>query len=215
VAPPAEPAAEAAPPTVEPPTVEPPTVEPPTVEPPARARRIAIDIDDDYFPARRPAGPDRPDGAVEPPAPAPAPPAPADSSAVPVWAVRAPTPAPEFAPAGPQFSSDLSLDPMALRPKVTIRSGASSVQVDQHRLRLRTWMRRSSIDWSDVAGFEAQAETVDDGFEDRPTGAGHLLALTSAGPVPLPGTRRPMAELRYVHALLDAYRIRARRLANG
>jgi hypothetical protein len=104
---------------------------------------------------------------------------------------------------------------MALRPKVTIRAGSSSVQVDRDRLTLRTWLRRTSIDWTDVHGFEAHPETVDDGFEDRATGVGYVVALTSGGPVALRGTRRPMNELRYYHALLNAYRIRARWLANG
>ena len=185
-------------------------------EPPARPRRVPVDIDDDYFPARRPDVPGRQVGQVGPADPvAPAAAVPSESNAVPVWAVRAPAPAPDFAPDGPQFSSDLSLDPTALRAKVTIRSGASSVQVDEHRLRLRTWLRRSSIDWSDVRGFQVQAETVEDGFEDRPTGVGHLVAHTTAGPVVLAGTRRPMVELRYVQAVLEAYRIRAGRLANG
>jgi hypothetical protein len=39
------------------------------------------------------------------------------------------------------------------------------------------------------------------------------MAITASGPVAIPGTKRPINELRHVHALLDAYRIRALQLA--
>jgi hypothetical protein len=128
-----------------------------------------------------------------------------------VWAVRSPTPLQPDPLSAPQFSADLSLDPMSLRRKATVRSGASSVQVDEDRLRLRTWFRRSEIPWSDVIGFEVHFDSLD----ETPSSTGHLVALTAGGPVELAGTARSMAELRYVHALLDAYRIRAQRLAAG
>lgn len=182
----------------------PPDAEP-APAPPSRPRRVPVDIDDDFFPARRPPGPDQL---------VPVPEQPAGTGAVPVWAVRAPTPAPSTPAAFPQFSSDLSLDPMSLRRKATVRSGASAVQVDDKELRLRTWLRRTAIAWSDVQGFEAHVDPLADSFDDGPSSPGQLVAITSGGPVELPGTRRPMSELRYVHALLDAYRIRAQRLAN-
>ncbi|MGH8860890.1 MAG: PH domain-containing protein, partial [Jatrophihabitantaceae bacterium] len=169
--------------------------------PDQRTWRIPVDIDDDYFPAHRPPG-----------MPAEAsPPRPADATTVPVWAVRASTLTSRAEAAGPQFLTELSLDPMSLDRKAAIRSGASSVQVDEQHLRLRTWFRRVAIPWTDVRGFEAHSDSLD----EAPSSTGHVVALTSAGPVEMPGTRRRMSELRHVHALLDAYRIRAHRLANG
>jgi hypothetical protein len=196
-----------------------------------RRRRVPVEIDDDYFPAYRPPGapvdppPAAPPRAPEPVAPPVIEPAAAapfaqashaystggDAQAVPVWAVRSPTPPVPDPFAGPQFSADLSLDPMSLRRKATVRSGASSVQVDEDRLRLRTWFRRHEIPWSDILGFEAHYDSLD----EVTSSTGHLVALTVDGPVELPGTVRSMGELRYVHALLDAYRIRAQRLAAG
>jgi hypothetical protein len=126
---------------------------------------------------------------------------------VPTWAFRAPstTPAPVTAPA---FVGDLSLDPMSLRRRATIRSGTSSLTVDETRLVQRVWWRRSELGWADVLGFEPRFE----GPEGSGRG-GRLVALTNTGPVELVATRRPTADLRYLHALLDAYRQRAHRLA--
>ncbi len=180
-------------------------------DPPApRPRRVPVDIDDDFFPARRPAHLDQPVPVTTPPVD--------DPGAVPVWAVRQPVPESPAAALPPQFRSDLSLDPMSLRRKATIRSGASAVTVDERELRLRTWFRRTTIAWVDVHGFEAVVAAVDPITDSRgngPARPGYLVALTTGGPVELPGTRRTMSELRYIHALLDAYRIRAQRLANG
>jgi serine/threonine protein kinase len=191
---------------------------------PSSRRRIPVEIDDEYLPAAGPGGhsysarhhptapaPDHaPAPALPDAAPAGQPAATPEAAAVPVWAVRAPTAGGQPMPSGPQFVGDLSLDPMSLRPRTTLRAGASAVTIDEHHLQLRTWFRRSQIQWSDVQGFEAQPETLDSG----PASTGQIVALTSLGPVELAGTRRPIAELRYVHALLDAYRIRAQRVAN-
>ncbi len=171
-----------------------------------RPRRVPVDIDDDFFPARRP-------GGLEQPAPVPVAPPAGDPGPVPVWAVRQPATAPPAA--SPQFSPDLSLDPMSLRRKITIRAGASAVTVDERELRLRTWLRRTTIAWPDVQGFEAQVDPSGDRYDHGASSPGQLVALTTGGPVELPGTRRAMSELRHVHAMLDAYRIRAQRLANG
>ncbi|SHH00692.1 Serine/threonine protein kinase [Jatrophihabitans endophyticus] len=99
---------------------------------------------------------------------------------------------------------DLALDPAALRRRVTIRAGSASLQVDEQRLVLRSWLRRSEIAWADVTGFETRHEGV--GAQGS---GGHLVALTRTGPVELPATRRSMADLRYMQALLEAYRQRA------
>jgi serine/threonine protein kinase len=122
------------------------------------------------------------------------------AGAVPTWAFRAQTPA---APGAAASVSDLTLDPMSLRRRVTIRSGASALVVDDERLLLRVWWRRSEIPWADVLGFEPRFEGV-----SASGSGGRLVALTRGGPVDLPATKRSMADLRYVHALLDAYRQR-------
>jgi hypothetical protein len=141
--------------------------------------------------------------AVQPAEPTPAP--------VPVWAVRSqPEQSGSTEPGAPKFVGELSMEPMSLRPKTTLRAGASSVAVTDESLHLRTWFKRSQILWTDVQGFEAQLHNADAGAG----GTGQIVALTALGPVEIPATRRPVAELRYVHALLDAYRIRAQRVAN-
>lgn len=183
---------------------------------PVRPRRVPVEIDDEYFPAARP---NRPEPEYQPvPAVAAAEPVPDGApeivhaveprpDAVPMWAVRGAN-QPSFD--APQFVGELSLDPMSLRSKATLRAGASSVKIDEQRVRLRTWLKRTEIPWSDIQGFEAQLDTPDAG----PASAGQIVVLTAFGPVEMAGTRRPLAELRYVHALLDAYRIRARYAAN-
>jgi serine/threonine protein kinase len=153
-------------------------------------------------------------GTAPPPAqPVPTPPvvtrsaASAEPGGVPVWAVRAPTPDAASA-TGPQFRLDLSLDRTALRGRTSLRAGVSSVIADERRLRVRTWFTRSEIPWSDIVAFEAHPDDPERPT-GRPGGTGHLVALTSGGPVDLRGTRRPLSELRHVQARLDAYRIRA------
>ncbi len=157
-----------------------------------------------YIPRHAPPDDDPPEPA-QPAEPPPTPPA------VPVWAVRS---QPEQSGAAelsaPRFVGELSMEPMSLRPKTTLRAGASAVTVTEQSLQLRTWFKRSQILWTDVQGFEAQPENPDAG----PGGTGQIVALTALGPVEIPGTRRAVAELGHLHALLDAYRIRALRVAN-
>jgi serine/threonine-protein kinase PknK len=119
---------------------------------------------------------------------------------VPTWAHRAPAPEAGEA-AAPQFVGDLSLDPMALRRRVTLRAGRAALVVDESGLVLRRRWRRRQIGWPDLLGFEPRF--------DGGAGGGRLVAVTNSGPVELPATKREMADLRYVHALLDAYRQRA------
>jgi hypothetical protein len=188
--------------------VDEPPVEPPAAAEPEAAEPVAAEpvAEAEPTPAAEPA-PEPPPFAQPPfemPATEPTPP---QSPAVPVWAVRPPV---SGAPLStPQFVSDLSLEPMSLRPRATLRSGASAVTITEQQLRLRTWLKRSTVEWADVEGFEVQTDS-----ESGPTVTGQIVALTTLGPVELPGTRRPLAELRYVHALLAAYRIRAQRIAN-
>ncbi|WP_375503203.1 serine/threonine-protein kinase [uncultured Jatrophihabitans sp.] len=116
---------------------------------------------------------------------------------VPTWAFRAAT----QAPAGPASYGDLALDPMSLRNKVSLRAGTSSLVVDDSGLAVRMRMRKSSIPWGEVLGFEPR---FDEGGR-----AARLVALTHSGPVELAATHCPAGEVRYIHALLDAYRQRA------
>ena len=123
---------------------------------------------------------------------------------VPTWASRARVPA--ALGASPQLVGDLSLDPMTLRRRVTLRSGRATLIADESGLTVRRWWRRREVPWPDVLGFEPR---IDGGPE---ASDGRLVAHTRTGPVDLPATTRPIADLRYVHALLDAYRERARLL---
>ena len=130
----------------------------------------------------------------------------AQPTAVPTWSFRAPSPTQQPAIA-PAFVGDFTLDPLLLRRRATIRSGACVLSVDESRLALRSWWQRSEIAWSEVLGFEARPAARESPRDGR------LVALTRAGPVELPATRRPLSELRYLHALLDAYRQRAQLMA--
>ncbi|MGI8760180.1 MAG: protein kinase domain-containing protein [Jatrophihabitantaceae bacterium] len=132
--------------------------------------------------------------------------APGAAPNVPQWAFRAPT----LTPSASQFTGDLSIDPDSLRPKLTVRSGLSSMTVDDRQLTLRSMLRRDRLPWSQVSGFEPHFPDGEPG-----TGAkGVLLAQTPRGAVELPATKRRTGELQRVHALLDAYRMRAQQHAN-
>lgn len=190
-----------------------PTAPPPPAPPgPAfdERRPLRIDGDDDYTrpttaPTPTPPPPPYPPPAPEypvppaleypvPPARPPAPPAPAAGPAVPTWSYRGPSPA----------VPDVGIDPGTLRRRVKLRSGASGIVVDETRLVVRRWWRRRELDWRDVEGFEPRFAGGD------PSGGGRLVARTVHGPVELPVTGESAEDLRYLHALLDAYRIRAR-----
>jgi homeobox protein ESX1 len=185
--------------------------EPPAPEPvlPADSRDADRTVAYRPMPARS--------GAWNPPEPAdenqqyPIPPAYNDdrdqlTGPVPTWAFRAPSPT-STAAAAPALVGELTLDPMSLRRRVTIRAGASSLTVDESKLLMRAWWRRSEISWSDVQGFEPRFDGA------SASGGGRLVALTHSGPRELPATKRSLADLRYLHALLDAYRQRAQMMA--
>ncbi|HZC72327.1 MAG TPA: hypothetical protein VE442_16650, partial [Jatrophihabitans sp.] len=211
--------------TPEPPAPEPPAPEPPAPEPPAQpaapepaapptsGRRHTAWLAPGAFdeePALR-SGPlpitETGEGEAQYPiAPAFSEPEPAQPAAVPTWSFRAPSPTQQPAIA-PSFVGDLTLDPLSLRPRATIRSGAFALTVDESRLALRHWWQRSEIAWSDVLGFEPRVEAGGSAPH------GHLVAVTRSGVVELVATKRPMSELRYLHALLDAYRQRAQLMA--
>jgi hypothetical protein len=118
---------------------------------------------------------------------------------VPTWAGRA-------AAAGALGPTAGGLDPLALRRRLTVRAGLSALTVDESALRLRRWWRRVEIPWSEVTGFEESAASGGQ--------TGRLVARTAAGSVPLPATRRRLAELHDLHTVLDAYRRRAELLAD-
>jgi hypothetical protein len=184
---------------------------------PLTAERRPIDIDDDLALPHQPA-PHRP--PLRPASPAPSLPRtvaptvhvePSESSTVPpvpTWAVRRPSPF----PAGPvpQFVGDIAIDPQSLRPKLTVRAGLSSLTVDGRQLVLRSGVHRERLPWSMVSAFEPRFPDGDEG----PTARGVLVAMTPAGAIELPATRRQGGQLRHVHALLDAYRVRAQQLAS-
>jgi serine/threonine protein kinase len=216
------------------PVAEPVAAEPPAAEPPAPSKRaaawLATDLSGELAispeirprptteltgetPAYRPlpprTGPWGPAPGADDPLQYPIRPAAGEEGAaetrsgpVPTWAFRAPSPTPRAA-TSPAFVGDLSLDPASLRRRVTLRSGPSALIVDESKLVLRSWWRRrNEIAWSDVHGFEPR-------FDGANVTTGRLVALTRTGPVELPATKRSSADLRYLHALLDAYRQRA------
>jgi hypothetical protein len=195
------------PPAVETAPTAPPTVAP-TLPEPHRAAWLAADLLEDG--SARPSAPLLPPPEPPPIAPEyPIPPAfgdPPDASAataVPTWSFRAPSPSPQPARA-PAFVSDLALDPLSLRPRARIRSGARTLTVDESGLVVRTLWQRRVLAWTEVLGFETRV----DGSESRRR-SGRLVALTRRGPLELPATKRPIADLHRLHALLDAHRQRA------
>jgi len=108
------------------------------------------------------------------------------------------------------FGGEMVIDPMSLRPRLRLHAGLSALRVDERRLTLRVRTKRRRIPWTDVLGFESRAATVDDdGVQSA-----NLVALTTRGTVDLPATGGSLAEVRYAHAMLDAYRIRAQLAQN-
>ena len=111
----------------------------------------------------------------------------------------------------PQFVGDLVIDPTSLRRRLRLHAGTTALTIDDRRLTLRVRAKRSRILWADVVGFEPHMDATDgDGYP-----RGSLVALTTLGPVELPATRGSLADVRYAHAMLDAYRIRAQLMQNG
>jgi hypothetical protein len=142
---------------------------------------------------------------IPPAYPQPVPPPFPAEPAVPTWAHREPA---RPRPNGVTTFADYTIDPMSLRRRATIRAGASALSVDESKLVLRSWLKRTEIPWTEVEGFEPR-------FDSGPAnGTGRLVALTRSGPRDLPATKRDLADLRYLAALLDAYRQRATIAAN-
>ncbi len=163
-------------------------------------------VADEQYP-KPPAAPPAETHLPEYPAPPAGFPAPSSPAGVPIWATRSPTPATS---AGPQFVGDLAIDPTSLRPRLTVRSGTARLRVDDTALTLRTLFRKDRLPWTQVNRFEQHFPTGDPGNATP----GVLLAITPTGAVELPATRRTPGELRNLHALLDAYRVRALARAN-
>lgn len=97
------------------------------------------------------------------------------------------------------------IDPASLRRRLRLHAGMSALTVDERRITLRSGGSRRHIPWPDVLGFEPRY----DGPGADGVMYGCIVAITTLGPVPLPATRGSVAEVRYAHAMLDAYRIRA------
>ncbi|MDT4985388.1 MAG: hypothetical protein QOF95_2878, partial [Pseudonocardiales bacterium] len=104
-----------------------------------------------------------------------------------------------------QFGGDIQIDPLSLPRRLRLHAGMSALTVDDRRVSMRVGLKRSRIPWTDVLGFEPRVEAVD----DEGVASGSLIAVTTLGPVELPATRGSLAEVRYAHAMLDAYRARA------
>jgi serine/threonine-protein kinase PknK len=104
-----------------------------------------------------------------------------------------------------QFGGDIQIDPLSLRRRLRLHAGMSALTVDDRRVSMRVGVKRSRIPWTDVLGFEPRVEAVD----HEGVASGSLIAMTTLGPVELPATRGSLAEVRYAHAMLDAYRARA------
>ncbi len=116
--------------------------------------------------------------------------------------------APEGCPSTGDPAHEQTLSGLSGLPgrRLTLRSGSALLRVDATGLRLRSWHRRATLPWPEVLGFEA--------IRDERAGGGatgRLVAVTRAGHVELPATRRPVAELASIHALLEA----SRRWAGG
>jgi hypothetical protein len=99
--------------------------------------------------------------------------------------------------------ADLAIDPATLRRRTTIRSGPSALTVDDSKLVLRSWLRRVEIPWSDVRGIEPRFGGP------SAAGRGRLIVVTRFGARDLPATKRSLADLHLLAALLEAYRRRA------
>ena len=115
----------------------------------------------------------------------------------PTWAFRAPA-APQQQPAS---YGDLALDPMSLSSKRDHPGGRRALMVDEQRPgACASRLRRSALAWPESSPSSRVSTRM------RRAAPGRLVAVTHAGPVELPATRRPAGDLRYIHALLDAYR---------
>ncbi|HKC27118.1 MAG TPA: protein kinase [Jatrophihabitans sp.] len=186
------------------PALAPEAAEPDPVSRPApKPVRFAVRIDEFEF-YGDPVGDELP--AASQPAPLPSsdglPPEPRRPRPTPTpTAVHRPTPNPA-APARPlqPVRAGGAVDPLSLRRRATIRSGAATLTVDEARLALRSWWRRSELLWPEVIGFEQRSGSGRNG---------RLVARTRSGWVELPATRRPHTELADLQALLEAYHTRA------
>jgi hypothetical protein len=127
------------------------------------------------------------------------------AAAAPAYVLDAPLTALRPAAVGSDFSNDLAIDPGSLHRKLRLSSGLSSLRVDEVELRVRSGLKRESIPWTDVLGFEPRFDTSKHAAPSH----GWLVVLTPQGEFDLPATRSPIAELRHRHAMLEAYRVRA------
>jgi serine/threonine protein kinase len=159
------------------------------------SERTAIRIDEEPLDHAEIHYPIPPAGSVSPPV---------VSEDVPTWASRRSSPAASDAPAS---AGDRRLDPLSLRRRATLRAAGSTVVADDTSLRVRRWWRHREIAWSDIKGFEMR-------FDRAAARYGHLVVVTTDGPVHLFATKRPVGELPDLQALLDAYLRRAQLLGS-
>jgi hypothetical protein len=105
----------------------------------------------------------------------------------------------------PVFVGDTAIDPMSLRPSLTLRAGLDSVKVDGEQITVRNKASRERVPWSDVVAFETYIE----GDPTDPDARGYLIVRTIGDAIDLPATRGNVTELEHAHAVLEAYRLRA------
>ncbi len=118
--------------------------------------------------------------------------------AVPVWTART-------FPVQPDALTEPAVDPSTLRPRLTVRSGTYRLTVDEDRLTMRRTLRTEYLAWTQISGFQQHFPSGD----NSPQSHGVLVALTPTGAIELRATKRSGDELRRLHALLEAYRLRS------
>jgi hypothetical protein len=121
------------------------------------------------------------------------------------------SPTPPRPAIAPVFVGDIAIDPMSLRPSMTLRAGLDSLKVDGEQLVIRSGMSRERVPWSDVTHFETYTEGDPTDVDAR----GYLILRTHHDAIDLPATRGSVTEVEHAHAVLEAYRLRANALANG
>jgi hypothetical protein len=124
---------------------------------------------------------------------------------VPVAPLASAAPAKSTRNVAPVFVGDTAIDPMSLRPSLTLRAGLDSVKVDGEQITIRNKASRERVLWGEVVAFETYIE----GDPTDPDARGYLIVRTIGDAIDLPATRGNITELEHAQAVLEAYRLRA------
>jgi hypothetical protein len=108
----------------------------------------------------------------------------------------------------PVFVGTTAIDPMSLRPSLTLRAGLDAVKVDADNITVRNKASRERVPWRYVRSFESYVE----GDPSDPDARGYIIVRTVNDAIDLPATRGNVNEIEYAHAILEAYRLRANAL---